>query len=166
MMEAKAVEKHMEEEHMEDAAQKYDKYADFEQLFNDGPDESMTGLAGRLWDTKQQEKKAKEVYKGLKAERMEMEESLNIQMENVGINSFRTEDATFYTKQSWYANVAKIDQPRFFGWLREHDFGDLVYETVNARTLSAFAKDRQIEGGDLPDYLNVTVKKTVGMRKK
>ena len=135
-------------------------------LFDEAPDESMTDLAGRLWETKQQEKQAKEIYEGLKAERMEMEEELNIQMENIGIDSFRTEDATFYVKQNWYANVAKGDQPRFFAWLRERNFGDLIFETVNARTLSAFTKDRQIEGGDLPDYLNVTIKKTIGMRKR
>ena len=143
-----------------------ERQQDLQQLFNDGPDESMTDLAGRLWETKQQEKQAKEIYEELKTERMEMEETLNIQMENIGIDSFRTEDATFYTKTNWYANVAKVDQPGFFAWLRERDFGDLVYETVNARTLSGFAKDRREKGEELPDYLNVTIKKTVGMRRR
>ena len=56
------------------------QHQELARLFDEAPDESMTDLAGRLWETKQQEKQAKEIYEGLKAERMEMEEALNIQM--------------------------------------------------------------------------------------
>ena len=54
--------------------------------------------------------------------------------------------------------------------LREAGFGDLVYETVNANSLSAFVKEQIMENGDaLPAWLDglVTVfeKTTVGVRK-
>ena len=57
-----------------------------------------------------------------------------------------------------------------FSALRAGGFGDLVYETVNANSLSAFVKEQVAENGDmLPDWLdglvNVFEKTTVGVRK-
>ena len=57
-----------------------------------------------------------------------------------------------------------------FEALREAGYGDLVYETVNANSLSAFVKEQTTENGDaLPEWLDglVTVfeKTTVGVRK-
>lgn len=151
-----AIDRHMEAE----------RAADLHTMFEGDETESMTDLAARLWITKQQEKLAKEQYDGLKSERMEMEETLNAMMENEGVQSFRTDEATFYRREDIYANVKKENQDQFFDWLRSQGFGDLIYETVNHRTLSGFVRERMEEGGDdLPDYINVTVKKTVGTRK-
>ena len=57
-----------------------------------------------------------------------------------------------------------------FAALRSEGFGDLIYETVNANSLSAFVKEQLAESGDaLPDWLtglvNVFEKTTVGVRK-
>ena len=57
-----------------------------------------------------------------------------------------------------------------FTALRTEGFGDLVYETVNANSLSAFVKEQMSENNDtLPDWLdglvNVFEKTTVGVRK-
>ena len=57
-----------------------------------------------------------------------------------------------------------------FAALRTEGFGDLIYETVNANSLSAFVKEQITENGDaLPDWLdglvNVFEKTTVGVRK-
>ena len=57
-----------------------------------------------------------------------------------------------------------------YGALRAKGFGDLVYETVNANSLSAFVKE-QTEANDdtLPEWLNGLIsvfdKTTVGVRK-
>ena len=57
-----------------------------------------------------------------------------------------------------------------FEALRTNGYGDLVYETVNANSLSSFVKE-QIEGNNdsLPEWLiglvNVFDKTTVGVRK-
>ena len=57
-----------------------------------------------------------------------------------------------------------------YGALRAKGFGDLVYETVNANSLSAFVKE-QIEANKdtLPEWLNGLIsvfdKTTVGVRK-
>lgn len=57
-----------------------------------------------------------------------------------------------------------------FAALRTEGFGDLIYETVNANSLSAFVKEQISENNDtLPDWLdglvNVFEKTTVGVRK-
>ncbi|MEA4898531.1 MAG: hypothetical protein VB115_09825 [Christensenellaceae bacterium] len=57
-----------------------------------------------------------------------------------------------------------------FGALRSEGFGDLIYETVNANSLSAFVKEQIAENEDaLPTWLdglvNVFQKTTVGVRK-
>ena len=54
--------------------------------------------------------------------------------------------------------------------LKERGYGSLVYETVNANSLSAFVKEQIAENGEeLPDWLNglVNVQEhtTVGVRK-
>jgi hypothetical protein len=57
-----------------------------------------------------------------------------------------------------------------FAALRTEGFGDMIYETVNANSLSAFVKEQMAESGDqLPAWLdglvNVFEKTTVGVRK-
>ena len=57
-----------------------------------------------------------------------------------------------------------------FAALRTEGFGDLIYETINANSLSAFVKEQIVENGDkLPEWLrglvNVFEKTTVGVRK-
>jgi hypothetical protein len=53
-----------------------------------------------------------------------------------------------------------------FEWLRENDLGSLIQETVNARTLSSAVKGLLEDGETIPEEMNVTIKKSVGMRKK
>ena len=47
-------------------------------------------------------------------------------------------------------SAAMIDKPGAMAWLREHDLGDLIIETVNAQTLSAQAKQMLEAGDELP----------------
>lgn len=142
------------------------RVADLHTMFDGDETETMVSLANRLFTAKQQEKEAKDIYEGLKSERMEMEEALNAMMENEGVKKFSTDEATFYRREDIYANVKKEDQEAFSQWLRDEGFGDLIYETVNHRTLSGFVREHMEEGGeDLPGYINVSVKKTVGTRK-
>ena len=68
------------------------------------------------------------------------------------------------------ASAAAGVKDSLYAALKDNGFGDLVYETVNANSLSSFVKE-QIEGnGDaLPDWLeglvNVFDKTTVSVRK-
>ena len=69
-----------------------------------------------------------------------------------------------------HASAVAGRKEEVFSALRAGGFGDLVYETVNANSLSAFVKEQVAENGDmLPDWLdglvNVFEKTTVGVRK-
>ncbi len=68
------------------------------------------------------------------------------------------------------ASATEGMKDELFGALRAEGFGDLIYETVNANSLSAFVKEQIAENGDaLPEWLtglvNVFEKTTVGVRK-
>ena len=68
------------------------------------------------------------------------------------------------------ASAAAGVKNELFTALRDNGFGDLVQETVNANSLSSFAKEQIEENGDtLPDWLtglvNIYEKTTVSVRK-
>ena len=68
------------------------------------------------------------------------------------------------------ASATEGMKDELFGALRSEGFGDLIYETVNANSLSAFVKEQISENDDaLPAWLdglvNVFQKTTVGVRK-
>ena len=55
---------------------------------------------------------------------------------------------------SYRFSASIIDKVKGYAWLRENGHGELITETVNSSTLSAFAKDMlQNQGVDLPDDL-------------
>lgn len=60
-----------------------------------------------------------------------------------------------------------IDKDVGYAWLREIGQGDLIQETVNAGTLSAFVRNRQLEEGlDPPeDIVKVSIYKTTSINK-
>ncbi len=68
------------------------------------------------------------------------------------------------------ASAAAGKKDELYGLLKKNGYGDLVYETVNANSLSAFVKEQMAENNDLlPDWLfgleNVYEKTSVGVRK-
>ncbi len=68
------------------------------------------------------------------------------------------------------ASATEGMRDELFAALRAEGFGDMIYETVNANSLSAFVKEQMAESGDqLPTWLdglvNVFEKTTVGVRK-
>ncbi len=68
------------------------------------------------------------------------------------------------------ASATPDRKDELFDALRSEGFGSMVYETVNANSLSSFVKEQMAENGDtLPDWLDGLVKvfekTTVGVRK-
>lgn len=56
-----------------------------------------------------------------------------------------------------YANIPAEKKEEAFKWLKEHNYGSLVQETVNSSTLKAWAKEGMTTGRELPEGLfNVT----------
>ena len=84
--------------------------------------------------------------------------------------NFTRNGTTFCLTNATRASAAAGRKDELFAALRGAGFGDLVYETVNANSLSAFVKEQTAENEDvLPNWLdglvNVFEKTTVGVRK-
>lgn len=108
---------------------------------------------------------AKKNYETLHTHREHMEEMLYGLMENAGLQSVKTDDGTFYQRTDIYCSVRKEVQEEAFEWLRKQELGDIIQPTVNSRTLSAIMKERIEAGGDIPEFVNVTTKNRIGIRK-
>jgi len=128
-------------------------------------DKQLPDIAAKLRDLKLRESDAKAVYESLKLHRTATEQELIAHMENLGIESFKTGDGTFYTRADWYAGIDSEQKWTVFEWLRRHDLGGMVQENINPKTLSAWAKERMEAGEEIPDGIKVTVIKRVGMLK-
>lgn len=108
----------------------------------------------------------KEVQKQLD----EAEKILSEEMVNNELQKFTLDGYTYYLNVRTKANpVAKFKQ-EVYQWLKDNGYGDLVYETVNANTFSAFvSKDLLAETDELPKELqgkiNIYEQITVGVRK-
>ena len=84
--------------------------------------------------------------------------------------NFTRNGTMFCLTNTTRASATAGRKDELFEALRAAGYGDLVYETVNANSLSAFVKEQTTENRDaLPEWLTglVTVfeKTTVGVRK-
>ena len=57
-------------------------------------------------------------------------------------------ERTFYPKVRYSASM--VDKGAAMEWLRKHDAGSLIQETVNANTLASYLKDHMLETGEEP----------------
>lgn len=102
--------------------------------------------------TKENNKKLEEIKKELSAKMIEEE------CPSISRNGFKysLQEKVTYNKKS-EEDLSKLDVP-FFDFLREEGLGDIIQETVNARTLSSTIKALVEEVGELPehylDYIN------------
>ena len=108
--------------------------------------------------------------KELQEQIYQTEKVLSEEMINNEVQKFTLDGYTYYlstrTKASPFAEFKK----EVYQWLKDNGYGDLVYETVNANSFSAFvSKDLLAEVDELPKELqgkvNVYEQITIGMRK-
>lgn len=52
-----------------------------------------------------------------------------------------------------YASISADNKEKAYAWLREHNYGSLITETVNASTLKAWCKEGMEQGREMPDDL-------------
>jgi predicted translin family RNA/ssDNA-binding protein len=86
------------------------------------------------------------------------------------MQNFSRAGSLFYLNTKTMASALPDQKDQLYQALKIEGFGDLVYETVNAQSLSAFVKEQISENEDqLPEWLDGLVKvyeKTaVGIRK-
>ncbi len=133
-------------------------------------DSPMFELADRLKELRDTKKAAEEELKRINSEIDEVEYRLSELMINSETQNFTRAGTMFCLSTTTRASATSGRKDELFDALRSKGFGDLIYETVNANSLSAFVKEQIAENGDeLPDWLNGLVnvfeKTTVSMRK-
>ena len=137
--------------------------------------EKMFELAERLKSLRDQKQETEAALKEINAKIDETDYRLSEAMAESETQNFTRSGTMFYLTTKTRASAVAGSKDELYAALRAHGFGDLVYETVNANSLSSFVKEQMEEnagssGGDtLPDWLTGLVsvfdKTTVGVKK-
>lgn len=133
-------------------------------------EDKMFKLADSLRELKEAKKQAEQQVKDINSKIDETDYALSELMAESETQSFTRSGTMFFLTTTTRASALSEKKTKLYEVLKEKGFGDLVYETVNANSLSAFVKEQTAENEDvLPDWLDglVTVfdKTTVGVRK-
>ena len=132
--------------------------------------EKMFELADRLKALRDEKKDAEQRVKELNAALDETDAALAQLMTDTETQNFTRSGTMFCLTNTTRASATADRKDELFKALRAEGYGGLVYETVNANSLSAFVKE-QIEANNdaLPAWLDGLIsvfdKTTVGVRK-
>jgi len=132
--------------------------------------EKMFELADRLKALRDEKKDAEQRVKELNAALDETDAALAQLMTDTETQNFTRSGTMFCLTNTTRASATADRKDELFKALRAEGYGGLVYETVNANSLSAFVREQISENDDvLPDWLeglvSVFEKTTVGVRK-
>lgn len=132
--------------------------------------ELMFQLADRLRELRAAKEDTEQELKCINAEIDEVDYQLSELMMDSETQNFTRSGTMFVLTTKTRASATAGRKEELFSALRAEGYGDLVYETVNANSLSAFVKEQIAENSDeLPGWLdglvNVFDKTTVGVRK-
>lgn len=132
--------------------------------------EKMFELADRLKALRDEKKEAEQRLKDVNAELDEADAALAQLMTNTETQNFTRSGTMFCLTSTTRASATADRKDDLFDALRSEGHGGLIYETVNANSLSAFVREQISENDDvLPDWLeglvNIFEKTTVGVRK-
>jgi hypothetical protein len=132
--------------------------------------EKMFELADRLKALRDEKKDAEQRVKELNAALDETDAALAQLMTDTETQNFTRSGTIFCLTNTTRASATADRKDELFEALRAEGYGGLVYETVNANSLSAFVREQISENDDvLPDWLeglvSVFEKTTVGVRK-
>lgn len=110
---------------------------------------SLTGLAVKLLNLRQEKKGTETVLDDLKEEIAQVEQEMYARMEDASLDSIKTNKFTFYRRKDVYFSFK--DKEAGFEWLRDNGFEWLIQPSVNSRTLTAELKARREEGEEEVD---------------
>ena len=130
----------------------------------------LFALADELRELKETKKRLEDELKTVGLEIDRVDTDLAQRMANAETQNFTRNGTMFCLTSITRASASAGRKEELFEALRTAGYGDLVYETVNANSLSAFVKEQTTENDDnLPQWLDglVTVfeKTTVCVRK-
>lgn len=132
--------------------------------------EKMFELADQLRELRETKQFAEQELKEINAEIERVDYALSEIMAQTETQNFTRAGTMFCLTTTTRASAIAGCKDGLFQALKSEGFGELVQETVNSNSLSAFVKEQIAENGDvLPDWLNGLVsiyeKTTVGVRK-
>lgn len=132
--------------------------------------EKMFELADQLKALRDEKNDAEQRVKELNAALDEIDAALAQLMTDTETQNFTRSGTMFCLTNTTRASATSDRKDELFEALRTEGYGGLVYETVNANSLSAFVREQLSENDDvLPDWLeglvSVFEKTTVGVRK-
>ena len=130
----------------------------------------LFALADALRELKETKKRLEDELKAVGFDIDRVDADLAQRMVDTETQNFTRNGTMFCLTNTTRASATAGRKDELFEALREAGYGDLVYETVNANSLSAFVKEQTTENGDaLPQWLDGLVtmfeKTTVGVRK-
>lgn len=116
---------------------------------------NMYELAEQLKQLREEKKDAEQRVKDINAEIDKTEYALVQLMAETETQNFTRAGTMFSLTTKTRASAMAGRKDELYSALRENGFGDLVYETVNANSLSAFVKEQVSENQDtVPEWLN------------
>lgn len=132
--------------------------------------EMMFELADRLKALRDEKKELEQHLKDVNAKLDEADTALAQLMTDTETQNFTRSGTLFCLTNTVRASATADRKDKLFEALRAEGHGGLIYETVNANSLSAFVKEQIAENDEtLPSWLeglvNVFEKTTVGVRK-
>lgn len=132
--------------------------------------QNMYELAEHLKQLREEKKMAEQRLKEINAEMERADYQLSMRMAETETQNFTRAGTMFSLTTKTRASAMAGQKAELYAALKENGYGDLVYETVNANSLSAFVKEQISENQDtLPDWLSGLVhvyeQTTVSVRK-
>lgn len=130
----------------------------------------MYDLAERLKRLRDEKKEADQRVKNITAAADEVEQQLVSIMTDTETQNFTRAGTMFSLTHKTRASAAADRKDELYAALKSKGYGDLVYETVNANSLSAFVNEQITENDEaLPEWLdglvNVFEQAKVSVRK-
>lgn len=117
--------------------------------------QNMYELAEQLKQLREKKKAAEQQLKDIHAEIAQAEYQLSMLMAETETQNFTRAGTMFALTTKTRASAMAGRKEELYAALKENGYGDLVYETVNANSLSAFVKEQISENQDhVPDWLN------------
>ena len=115
--------------------------------------QNMYELAERLKQLREKKKAAEQQLKDVHAEMADYQ--LSMLMAETETQNFTRAGTMFTLTTKIRASAVAGRKEELYVALKENGYNDLVYETVNANSLSAFVKEQISENQDtIPDWLN------------
>lgn len=116
---------------------------------------NMYKLAEQLKQLREEKKNAEQRVKDINAEIDKTEYALVQLMAETETQNFTRAGTMFSLTIKTRASAVAGRKDELFSALKKNGFGDLVYETVNANSLSSFVKEQIAENQDtVPEWLN------------